>query len=94
MKFKDYLKRGRYIGDKNKLSSNIEKMKQKIIKKPITKGQGIYRKIGKKEVKKLENKYIDSSDYSPEMEEMRSMIENFSKWCIDYAYKSIKHIRV
>ena len=38
----------------------------------------------KKEVRKLEDKFIDSSDYSEEMNKNRRLLRMFDEWCMNY----------
>jgi len=60
----------------------IEKEKNKLIK--IAKTKGLYENFGQKEVQKLEDKFIDCSDYSKEMNKNRRLIQIFDEWCMDY----------
>ena len=65
---------------------NIDKAltieQNKLIK--IAKNKGLYENFGQKEVRKLEDKFIDSSDYSEEMNKKRRLILMFDEWCINY----------
>lgn len=65
---------------------NIDKVltreQNKLIKKAKTKG--LYENFGQKEVRKLEDKFIDPSDYSEEMNKNRRLIQMFSEWCYNY----------
>lgn len=60
----------------------IKTTQNKLIK--IAKRKGIYEDFGQKEISKLENKYIDSSNYTNDMNKNRELIENFSDWCENY----------
>jgi hypothetical protein len=65
---------------------NIERVitreQDKLIKKAKTKG--LYEDFGQREVRKLEEKFIDTSDYSEEMNENRRLIQMFNEWCMHY----------
>lgn len=50
----------------------------------IAKDKGLYENFGQKEVMKLEDKFIDSSDYSEEMNKNRRLIQMFDEWCMNY----------
>ena len=60
----------------------IKKEKDKLVKKCYL--SGLYENFGQKEVRKLEDKYIDSSCYSEEMNSHRDMLDNFNNWCMNY----------
>jgi hypothetical protein len=64
------------------LQTEIKKVKKKLIKKAHN--NGIYENFGQKEILQLENKYIDSSNYSPEMNNSRLLLQNFSDWCMEF----------
>ena len=65
-----------------KLEAAISRERTKLIK--IAKSKGLYENFGQKEVRKLEDKYIDSSDYSEEMNKNRRLIQMFEEWCMNY----------
>jgi len=48
------------------------------------KKKGIYENFGQKEVRKLEEKFINSSDYSEEMNKNRRLMQMFEEWCMNY----------
>jgi len=48
------------------------------------KKKGIYENFGQKEVRKLEEKFINISDYSEEMNKNRRLIQMFEEWCMNY----------
>ncbi len=56
----------------------IERSKNKLRKKDITEN------FGQSEVRRLETKYIDISDYSPNMNNIRNILQAFDNWCMDY----------
>ena len=65
-----------------KLKQAIAKTKQRLIAKVEEKG--IYENFGQNEVRKLEDKYIDISKYTDEMNENRRILQEFNKWCMTY----------
>lgn len=60
----------------------LTKEQNKLIK--IAKTKGLYENFGQKEVAKLEDKFIDSSDYSEQMNKNRRLIGIFDEWCMNY----------
>jgi len=60
----------------------LTREKNKLIK--IAKTKGLYENFGQKEVRKLEDKFINSSDYSEEMNKNRRLIQMFNEWCMNY----------
>ena len=60
----------------------IEKTKAKLIKK--CRLNGLYENFGQNEVYQLEIKFIDTSDYSKEMNTKRELIRAFDNWCLTY----------
>ena len=54
----------------------------KLIK--TAKRKGLYENFGQKEISKLENKYIDISNCTNDMNKNRELIYNFSNWCDNY----------
>lgn len=65
-----------------KLEAAISRERTKLIK--IAKSKGLYENFGQKEVRKLEDKYINLSDYSNEMNNNRKLIQSFDEWCMNY----------
>ena len=65
---------------------NIDKAltreQNKLIK--IAKANGLYENFGQKEVRELEDRFIDSSDYSEEMNKNRRLLQMFDEWCMNY----------
>ena len=59
----------------------IATAKQKLTNKAK---RGIYENFGQKEVCTLEEQYLDISDYSQEMNRIRTIINSFAEWCMDY----------
>lgn len=64
------------------LQTAIKHQKQRLINK--AKNGGLYENFGQAEVSKLCDSFIDVSDYSPEMNEIRSAINDFDEWCMTY----------
>lgn len=64
------------------IEKEITKQQNKLIQE--AKKKGIYEEFGKKEVRLIEERYIDSSDYSKEMNERRAQVRRFMNWCMDY----------
>ena len=60
----------------------IKTTQNKLIKTVKTKG--LYENFGQKEISKLENKYINISNYTNDMNKNRKLIENFANWCENY----------
>jgi hypothetical protein len=60
----------------------ITREQNKLIK--IAKTKGLHENFGQKEVRKLQDKFIDISDYSEEMNKNRRLIQMFDEWCMDY----------
>ena len=65
-----------------KLEAAISRERTKLIK--VAKSKGLYENFGQKEVRKLEDKYINLSDYSTEMNNNRKLIQSFDEWCMNY----------
>lgn len=78
MKFKEYIKESQLT----KAKADIKKKKNALIKKWKTKGA--YENFGQKEVGKLEDKHINSSSYTDEMNQIRKVIQDFNEWAMSY----------
>ena len=65
----------------------IKRQKNKLVK--IAKENGLYENFGQKEVRALEEKYIDISVYTQDMNIMRSSIQAFDEWCMNYTDQKI-----
>lgn len=65
-----------------KIQKALTREQNKLIK--IAKIRGLYENFGQKEVRKLEDKFIDSSDYSEDMNKKRRLIQLFDEWCMNY----------
>jgi hypothetical protein len=65
-----------------RIDTELTKEQNKLIKKAKTKG--LYENFGQKEVKKLEDKFINITDYSDEMNKNRRLIQMFDEWCMNY----------
>jgi hypothetical protein len=66
----------------NKLNREITTQQVKLVEK--VKKSGLYENFGQTEVRKLEDKFIDISDYTDEMNTNRFLIESFNGWCVNY----------
>jgi len=66
----------------NKLNRAITTQQVKLVEK--VKKSGLYENFGQTEVRKLEDKFIDISDYTDEMNTNRFLIESFNGWCVNY----------
>ena len=66
----------------NKLNRAITAQQVKLVEK--VKKSGLYENFGQTEVRKLEDKFIDISDYTDEMNTNRFLIESFNGWCVNY----------
>ena len=64
------------------INKTINTYKKKLIAK--VEKRGIYENFGEDEIRKLEDKFIDSSDYSSKMRNMRNLIRDFSDWAMNY----------
>jgi hypothetical protein len=65
------------------LQKAIAKEQDKLINKVRTKG--LYENFGQREVRKLEDRFINSSSYTDEMNMNRLLIEGFNEWCMNYS---------
>lgn len=65
------------------LGNAIVKAKEKL--ENIAKKKGISENFGQKEVEKLRDTYIDSTDYSSEMSHAEAQIDSFESWCANYS---------
>ena len=66
----------------SKVKADIKKFKNALIEKWKTKGA--YENFGQKEVGKLEDKHINISSYTDEMNQIRKEIQDFNKWVMKY----------
>jgi len=64
------------------LKNIILKKQAELIAK--AKKSGVYENFGQKEVSQVSGKHIDLSDYSPDMNYKRNLIQQFSNWCSLY----------
>ena len=64
------------------LNTAIEYMQKRLI--DCVKRNGICENFGQREVRILEDKFINTSDYSNEMNLMRKTINEFDNWCSSY----------
>lgn len=45
---------------------------------------GIYENFGQKEVREIQDVFIDISSYTDEMNASRDKLQNFNEWCMSY----------
>jgi hypothetical protein len=64
------------------LERQIERYRAQLVVKANRKG--LYENFGQKEIHKLKNSFIDSSTYTPEMNQNRDAIQEFNEWCRNY----------
>lgn len=64
----------------NKVQKAITTAKVRLLKKAIA-NKGVYENFGQREVQALEDKYINSSCYTSDMNTARNAIQAFSEWC-------------
>jgi len=62
-----------------KLEKEIEKTKNSLLIK--AKKNGLYENFGQVEIKKLKDKFINSSSYTNEMNIIRKLIDDFDYFC-------------
>jgi len=60
----------------------IERKRNKLIRK--YEKTGLYENFGQDEVRDLEDRYIDLSSYTDEMNKARTLIQNFNGWCMTF----------
>lgn len=65
-----------------KLRKAIEAKRKTLIRKAQTKG--LYENFGQREVRELEDKYLDLSDYSEDGKLCQNLIGDFDNWCMTY----------
>ena len=65
------------------LHKAISKEQDKLINKVRT--HGLYENFGQREVRKLEDRFINNSSYTDEMNMNRLLIEGFNEWCMNYS---------
>ena len=65
-----------------KIDTAINRAKDMLINK--ARNEGIYENFGQKEIREIQNKFIDCCDYSTEMNDRRKKIDNFNSWCMGY----------
>jgi hypothetical protein len=45
---------------------------------------GLYENFGQKEVRLIEEKFINTSDYTTEMNNNRNKLQIFNEWCMNF----------
>lgn len=65
-----------------KVDTAISRAKDKLINE--ARNRGIYESFGQNEVRAIKEKFVDLCDYSTEMNTIRSKIDRFDEWCMNY----------
>ena len=65
-----------------KIETAIANAKKKLIAKASK--SGLYENFGEKEIRSIEDKYIDISCYTGEMNNRRLALSLFFDWCMNY----------
>ena len=65
-----------------KVDTAISRAKDKLINE--ARNNGIYENFGQNEVRAIKEKFVDLCDYSTEMNTIRSKIDRFDEWCMNY----------
>lgn len=65
-----------------KVDTAIRRAKKKLIQE--AQKRGIYENFGQKEVREIEEKFIDISSYTDEMNQNRRKLKEFDNWCMNY----------
>lgn len=65
-----------------KIETAIKRAKKKL--KNEASENGLYENFGQKEVREIEDTFIDNSDYTKEMNQKREKLEQFEEWCLTY----------
>lgn len=71
------------------LRNEITRTKKRLINR--AKKYGIYENFGQDEVRRLEDKYIDISNYSKNEMTKRMLIDQFDEWCSTFSYSDLKY---
>ena len=78
---KQYLTNHNYLNCKQ-ITTAINRATVGLINKASN--EGVYENFGQVEVRNIEDKFIDASDYSENMNDSRNDLLMFSHWCSDY----------
>lgn len=65
-----------------KIDTAINRAKKNLINS--IKDNGVYENFGQNEVSEIKGYFINSSDYSNEMNKMRDKLKSFEYWCSIY----------
>lgn len=65
-----------------RVDTAINRAKQALIN--FVKKNGLYENFGVDEVREIKERFVDTCDYSREMNLIRWKIDNFSNWCATY----------
>ena len=73
---------------KRNFKNALNRKREKLVK--MAREKGIWENFGQKEVMELEDKYIDTSDYSNDMNEIRRILQNFNEELMFFSDKNLK----
>ena len=62
-----------------KIETAINRAEKVLIKR--AKSKGLYENFGQEEIREIKDKFINSSDYSSDMNNNRDMLQGFANWC-------------
>ena len=65
----------------------INFQKRKLINK--AKSKGLYENFGQDEVRAIEDKFIDISSYTDDMNRKRDLVDNFNDWVMNFDLSKI-----
>lgn len=65
-----------------KISTAISNAK-KLLENHVSKN-GLYENFGQNEVRLIEDKFIDCSKYTTQMNKNRELLQEFNEWCMNY----------
>lgn len=72
----------KYYLNCKKIDTAINRAKNQLIKEG--KKKGIYENFGQEQIREIEEKFIDISNYSKEENKKRNILSSFSRWCYSY----------
>jgi hypothetical protein len=70
------------------INGAINFQKRKLINK--AKKQGLYENFGQDEVRAIEDKFIDTSSYTDEMNKNRSLLSSFNNWAMNFDLSNLQ----
>ena len=63
----------------------VDNIKKKLIN--ACEKKGLYENFGQREVRQLEDKYVNTSDYTDKMNQIRNIIKSLDNWAGNYSGK-------